>query len=293
MTVAVVFAGQGGQHRGMGEELFGLFAGLVDSAEHILGYSLWQLCAEDPDSRLHDTEYAQPAIYVVNALAYRKFLLDGGPRADVLLGHSLGEYNALEAAGVFDFETGLRIVRERARLMTGVAGSMTAVMGLSAETVDAILAARPELGTEISAVNAPQQVVVAGPDTRAAIQVLREAGALGATALKVSGPFHTSHMTAAATAFEAFLGRHRSLMGRPGTPVIANRTARPHEPGGLVRDLAGQINHTLQWQKSVETVLDQDRGAVFRQVNGSALTSFSRQIQRHRRRAASASGSRR
>jgi malonyl CoA-acyl carrier protein transacylase len=293
MTVAVLFPGQGIQRRGMGAELFDHYPDLVKVADDVLGYSVKDLCVEDPDSRLDHTEFSQPAIYVVNALAYRELLREDRAQADVLAGHSLGEYNALEAAGAVDFATGLRIVRERARLMNAVTGSMTAVMGLPVETIEAVFEQRPDLDAEVAAINAPQQVVVSSLDTGPSglVEALRVAGALKTTALRVSGPFHSRYMADAAAKFAEFLGRHRHLLRQPATSVIANRDARPHEVDDMVTDLAEQIDHTLLWWRSMETLLDRDPATSFVEVNGSVLTSFTRQIQRHLRRPAHTAGS--
>src|SRR3990172_6192834 len=113
--LAFVFPGQGSQKRGMGQGLFDdvlQFTAVEHEIDKILGYSIRQLCLEDPDNRLKETQYTQPSLYVVNALHYYKVLAEG-QRPNFLAGHSLGEYNALLAAGAFDFLTGLRLVQKR------------------------------------------------------------------------------------------------------------------------------------------------------------------------------------
>ena len=91
---------------------------------------------EDSNNYLNQTQYTQPALYTVNALYYAKKLQETGKRADFLAGHSLGEYNALLAAGVFDFETGLKLVKKRGELMSqATGGGMLAVVGVPSETV--------------------------------------------------------------------------------------------------------------------------------------------------------------
>src|SRR5579872_6439861 len=106
-----LFPGQGSQARGMGADLFDSLPEYVASADAILGYSIKELCLEDPRSELDQTSYTQPALFVVNSLAYLQEIRAGAAPPDYLAGHSLGEFNALFAAGCFDFETGLRIVR--------------------------------------------------------------------------------------------------------------------------------------------------------------------------------------
>ena len=106
-----MFPGQGSQSRGMGGTLFDEFKQVTRKADQVLGYSIKELCLENPRGELGKTQFTQPAMYVVNALSYLKKLRDTEGRPDYLAGHSLGELNALLAAECFDFETGLELVR--------------------------------------------------------------------------------------------------------------------------------------------------------------------------------------
>src|SRR5215831_17531652 len=136
--LAFIFPGQGSQKRGMGQGLFdevGEYAAVEKDVDTILGYSLRKLCLEDADNRLKETEFTQPCLYVVNALHYYK-AVNQGARPAYLAGHSLGEYNALLAAGVFDLLTGLRLVKKRGELMSQAKnGGMGAVIGLNADAI--------------------------------------------------------------------------------------------------------------------------------------------------------------
>ncbi|MYR12296.1 acyltransferase domain-containing protein, partial [Streptomyces sp. SID724] len=106
---AILFPGQGSQFRGMGADVFGHYPGITRFACDLLGYDLPARCRDNQDDVLSRTECTQPALFTVNALhAFERERREGRP-ADCYLGHSLGEYNALLAAGVFDFETGLQI----------------------------------------------------------------------------------------------------------------------------------------------------------------------------------------
>ena len=284
MTVALLFPGQGTQHIGMGKDLFGAFPDLTELAEDILGRSLRRLCLEDPDGLLGHTRFTQPAVYTVNALAHRRRLLGGEAPADVLLGHSLGEYNALEAAGVLDFATGLRLVVERARLMDATPGGMVAVSGIDSDTIEETLRLLCSPGLHLAALNAPHQVVLAGPEEalRQAVPGLREAGARAVTPLKVSGPFHTPHLNEAAEEFAATLMAVPHWHA-PSVPVIANHTALPHTVPRIVTDLTRQIDHPVLWAPSVERVLDRDPDTTFIEIGGNTtLLSLVRQTRRRR-----------
>src|SRR6476660_4622511 len=107
MSTACIFPGQGSQSKGMGAELFDRFAEWTREADAQLGYSIRELCVDDPRGELGQTAFTQPALFVVNALTWRDRVDSGKPRPDFVAGHSLGEYNALLAADVFDYQTGL------------------------------------------------------------------------------------------------------------------------------------------------------------------------------------------
>ena len=126
-----MFPGQGSQKKGMGAGLFEKYKELGDKASNILGYSIENLCLSDPDNRLNQTQYTQPAIYFVNVMEYLERITILKQKPIYVIGHSLGEYNALFAAGAYDFETGLRLVKRRSELMgEAIGGAMAAVIGL-------------------------------------------------------------------------------------------------------------------------------------------------------------------
>src|SRR5262245_24745852 len=164
--LAFVFPGQGSQSLGMGQALFDTvpeYAAVESQIDALLGYSVRDVCLNGPDSRLKDTRYTQPCMFVVNALCYYDGLRKHG-RPDAVAGHSLGEYNALMAAGAFDLLTGVRIVARRAELMAAAKdGGRVAVIGPSAAAVERLLA-QPELsGLDVANYNTPAQTVIGGP----------------------------------------------------------------------------------------------------------------------------------
>ena len=145
MATVFMFPGQGSQSLGMGGELFDRYPDLVAEADAILGYSVKELCLENPDRQLNSTDYTQPALYIVNAMSFRAKTEDEDVTPDFVIGHSLGEYSALYAAGAFDFATGLRLVQKRGALMSeATGGGMAAILGMDGDAVAGALA-RPLL----------------------------------------------------------------------------------------------------------------------------------------------------
>ncbi|WP_437585647.1 ACP S-malonyltransferase [Sorangium sp. So ce1000] len=249
---AYVFPGQGTQKKGMGMRLFERFRGLIGQADEVLGYSIERLCLDDPEGLLSKTEYAQPAIYVVNALCLRE-LEQGSPRPEYLAGHSVGECNALLAAGAFDFRAGLSLVKRRAELMAKAdGGGMAAVVGLSEQELDDALRAYGAVDVTIANHNAPRQFVLSGKKTELGrLKPILEAidGVKAFIPLRTSGAFHSPHMEAASREFRAFLEGFD--FAELTIPVIANVTGRPY-PKGAVRDLlAEQISKPVRWTDSV------------------------------------------
>lgn len=263
----------------MGEGLFDCFPEQVALASDVLGYNIVQLCLEDPDCRLDDTRYTQPALYVVNALSYWHSLGRGEPEADILLGHSLGEYNALLAAEAFDFETGLKLVAQRAELMAAQrGGAMLAVLGMSGEQLAALLAEEDLTTLDIANRNSPEQNVLSGPaeDIGRARETLTRCHVRMAP-LRVSTAFHSRYMRAAQDEFAAFLhGFHFAPLTKT---VIANATARPYRDGEVARTLSEQVAGTVRWTDSVRAVLRLLPAESFHEVGGQGvLTRMVRQI---------------
>ncbi|GAB7536571.1 ACP S-malonyltransferase [Burkholderia sp. 3C] len=252
-----MFAGQGAQRVGMGRELFRAFPREVALADAVLGYSIEALCGDGPAERLAQTQFTQPALYVVSALAYlQRSAAEGRP--DYLLGHSVAEYVALFAAGVLDFETGLRLVKRRGELMAQASGGgMAAVLGLDAEQVDALLAQHGLRTVHAANFNTPRQIVISGE--RDAIEraepLFMAGGASYYKVLQVSGAFHTPFMAEAQRAFGEFAAG--VVFGAPAVPVISNVSARPHanDPQRIREAMVRQITAPVRWSDSVRYLL--------------------------------------
>lgn len=287
MTTVVIFPGQGVQQAGMGADVFDEFPDLVDAASELLGFDVRRLCEDEHDDRLGQTMYAQPATYVVNALEYRSAHARG-LRPDVLLGHSLGEFNALEAAGSFAFLDGLSLVKQRAAITGKVGGAMTAVQGLGEDVIADELVAAGLSTVDIANLNSPIQTVLAGPDAdiAAAEDVLMARGAIETRRLRITGAFHSRYMAAAAEEFSAALAA--LTFNEPALPVVANLTARPHRAGHMATALSQHLIRPVLWHTSVAWVAEHHVDPQFVQPGRSqVLIRMLRQIPQTRSRSRS------
>jgi malonyl CoA-acyl carrier protein transacylase len=245
----LLFPGQGSQFKGMGQALFKLFPEVVSEANQILGIDLEQAVSSDV---IHQTLYTQPLIYCISIMAWLSKQAE--VTVDVILGHSLGEYAALYAAGVFDFATGLRIVKRRAELMSEAKeGAMAAIIGLSAAKIESIIEEH-QLPLVIANYNSPTQTVISG--SKESIDTSSKLFAGGRyIPLKVSGAFHSPLMRVAAEKFYSYLKPIE--FRKPQYPIIFNATARAHVdcfielPQLLSQQLAGPV----YWHQSIEYCL--------------------------------------
>jgi len=247
-----------------------------EEADDVLGFSISKLAFEGPADKLDETATAQPAILttsiaILEALAERTAALGrrisegtdprgvaalpADLRPSYVAGHSLGEFTALVAAGVLTFSDALRLVAERGRLAAtkGARGSMAAVIGLSADQVDAIIReTAPDGSTVVANDNGPAQVTIAG-DAESVAKVsdaLVRGGARKVVPLRISGPFHFPPMGRIGGELRQFMSGIR--FRDPVVPVIANISGRPHPsaaaiPDALVRHLAQRV----EWLRSV------------------------------------------
>jgi trans-AT polyketide synthase, acyltransferase and oxidoreductase domains len=281
---ACVFPGQGSQARGMGGALFDELADLTARADRILGYSIKDLCLNDPDERLGQTQYTQPALYVVNALSYLKKVRETGVTPDYVAGHSLGEYNALFAAGVFDFETGLKLVKKRGELMSQArGGGMAAVIGLTKSQVQDVLVKNGLTGIDIANYNSSGQIVIAGlKDEIVKAQPVFEAASVRAyIPLKVSGAFHSRYMAIAERSFEEYLDTF--TFSPLSIPVISNIHARPYEQAEAKRNLVKQLTHQVNWFDSMRYLLALGEIEIQEVGPGNVLTKLTATIRREAR----------
>ncbi|MBN9549743.1 MAG: ACP S-malonyltransferase [Alphaproteobacteria bacterium] len=256
---AFMFPGQGSQFKGMGKELFdgsAMFGPLESRIDCIAGFSIREMCLEGDEQTLSRTEVTQPCLYLVNALHHER-LAAAGATPHWLAGHSLGEYNALQAAGVFDLLNGLRMVVRRGEIMAGMrTGGMAAVIGLAVDAIRETLVRHGLDELDIANLNTPEQTVIAGPtgDIEKAEAAMIGAGAAAFIRLPVGASFHSRAMAPAAEMFDDFL---RGFSFRPlRKPVISNVTARPYpdkgDPETAIRPLlVQQLKSVVLWAPTI------------------------------------------
>ncbi|PSU35481.1 ACP S-malonyltransferase [Photobacterium lutimaris] len=273
----VIFPGQGSQFLGMGKDLFDKFPEEVELYNSILGYSLKELCLSDPKQQLKQTNYTQPSIFAVNHLSYLEYLKENDA-PDYLAGHSLGEYNALLASQVFDFETGLRLVKRRGELMANATeGGMAAVLGMPLAKIVELIEKHSLNDIEIANINTDLQVVISGK--KKAIEESAElftSNGARYVVLPVSGAFHSTLMQESKITFQSFLTEY--TFSKPQIPVISNITARPYKEIAIDKTLSEQITSSVKWSESVQFMMFKGVNGFEEIGPGKVLTSLVSQI---------------
>lgn len=278
--MACIFPGQGAQVKGMGEHLFLKYPDYVEKANRILGWSVDAVCLNDPDGCLKQTQYTQPCLFVVNALAYLDHI-ETKPQPDFVMGHSLGEYNALFAAGVISFEQGVKLVKKRAELMSQTSdGGMAAVIGLRDKEIEAVLKNNGFSQCYIANKNTPSQTIISGDlaQIQEAKTVFLNAGSKAYIPLQVSGAFHSHFMQQAAIDFAAHLKQVNYK--RSDIPVISNVTAKPHG-SHIAALLQQQITQPVDWLNSVRYLLEQGVEEFIELSDKKVVTKMVKEITLH------------
>lgn len=289
---AFVFPGQGSQYVGMGKGLCEASEAarrVFHQADEILGFSLSSLCFHGPAEELDDTINAQPAILTVS-LAYLEALRErwralGETVAPVYVaGHSLGEFTALVAAGVLDFADGLRLVRERGRLMkeSGVLrpGGMAAVIGLDRAVLEQVCAEAGEAGVVVLANdNCPGQSVISGEikALERAMELAKLRGARKAVRLGISIASHSPLMERAGQQLNELVAR--LSLRDPQVPVIANISGQVLTTADEIRrEIAQHAVRPVQWTGSVRQMVNAGVGTFLEIGPGSVLGGLIRRI---------------
>jgi len=283
---AWVFPGQGSQQVGMGLDLhqaFPVARRLFQEADEALGLPLSNLCFQGPEDTLRQTINAQPAIMTVS-LACLQAALEAGclqeRPAAFMAGHSLGEYTALVAAGALTFPDGLRLVRERGRLMQQagerVPGAMAAIIGLPEDKVTELCY---QTRAEVCNLNSPGQAVIGGT-LEAVARAMEEAKARGARQairLNVSGAFHSSLMRPTAEGMAEAVAR--IPFAKAQVPIVANSTAQAITSAEAIkRELLDQLRRPVLWQRSVEYMIENGVTTFVEIGPGRVLTALIRRI---------------
>ena len=246
MKTAWIFPGQGSQVLGMGVDLLAIDSAIktFDRAAEILGWSVVDICQND-EVKLANTRYTQPCLYVVESILV-DILKQQGLTPDVVAGHSLGEYVALYAAGVFDFETGLQLVKRRAELMALASeGGMTALLGFDRSQLEAAIADTEDV--VIANDNSAAQVVISGTVAGIAT-VVSQIKVKRAIPLNVSGAFHSPMMATAATEFGHLLAAID--FDDAQIPVLSNVSPIATTKGSeLKKHLNSQITGSVRWRE--------------------------------------------
>ncbi len=253
MKTALLFPGQGSQAPGMGRKVFEEnepSRRYLEEANEVLGFNLQSLIFGDDPEALKPTEIAQPSIYTVSAMCFEHFQSKGHPY-DAVAGHSLGEYSALYAAGVFSFSEGLSLVRKRGLLMAGSTekkGGMAAIIGLSFENVSEIAGRFSEVW--VANINTPNQTVLSGAfdQVREAMNQAKSAGAKIVVELNVSTAFHTPYMKNAEEELKDAIDQ--CVFRQPAVPVFSNFTGYPSGDIRQIKEnLTCQLTGQVRWSQ--------------------------------------------
>ncbi|HBE19092.1 MAG TPA: [acyl-carrier-protein] S-malonyltransferase [Cyanobacteria bacterium UBA11149] len=243
---AWVFPGQGSQAVGMGVDLVkeAKAKDKFDKAKEILGWDVWEICQSQEDKLSH-TLYTQPSLYVVETIL-ADLIRERGNQPNLVAGHSLGEYVALYVAGVFDFESGLNLVKRRAQLMDSVAGGMmAALIGFNREQLDAEIEKIDDV--VLANDNSPAQVVISGTPT-AVEELLGKVKAKRIVKLNVSGAFHSPFMAPAAAEFQEILAS--IPFNDAQIPVLSNVEPLPAQDASILKNrLQKQMTGNVRWRE--------------------------------------------
>ncbi len=283
MAIAFIFPGQGVQRVGMGKSLLRAFPELQEfykTAEKVTGRPITKLCFEGPEEELTQTINAQPAIFTTCFVCW-VLISERGIQPKFVAGHSLGEWTAVVASGVLEFEDGLKLVAKRGELMNQAPkGGMAAILGASLEQVEKLCQVASEKGIiTVANYNAPDQIVISGEVAAVeyAIQIARQFGAVKAVPLKVSGAFHSPLMEDAKELFRQNV--EQANFKDADVPIVANVTGQPTTDGNEIkRLLVEQLTSPVRWVDCVRTMHENGVNVFIELGPGRVLSGLVRRI---------------
>jgi len=289
MTFAAIFPGQGSQSVGMLSELaqqYPLVQQTFAEASDALGFDLWDMVQNGPDTDLNSTHNTQPAMLSSGVAVWRIWNESGAPQPAAMAGHSLGEFTALVCSGAMDFSDAVKLVAERGRLMQEAVpegqGAMAAILGLDDAVVISVCEKAAE-GDVVQAVNfnSPGQVVIAGSAAAVdrAIQVATDEGAKKAIKLPVSVPSHCDLMKPAADKLAEKLTQIE--IATPSIPVIHNVDVTSHSDADAIRNaLSMQLYRPVRWVETVQKLAADGMSDMVEMGPGKVLMGLIRRIDR-------------
>lgn len=258
---ASVFPGQGAQFVGMGLDLYNSndeAKKLFDRANEILGFPITKVIFEGTEEDLKQTKVTQPAVFLHSYIS--AIISEEGVKADMMAGHSLGEFTALAVSGALSFEDALTLVSRRAQAMQRACelapSTMAAILGLEDELVESLCAnVAPEV-VILANYNSPGQAVISGSvkGVNEVIELAKEAGAKRAIPLNVSGAFHSPFMESARIELEEAI--NSVTFSAPTCPIYQNVDALPHTNTEEIRaNLIKQLTSPVRWTQSVRNMV--------------------------------------
>lgn len=286
MALAIVFPGQGSQYPGMGLDFYNSNEKakfIFDKADKFFGGGLLDVMFKGTEEDLKKTDFTQPAIFTMSVAIYEA-IKENLEKPLFFAGHSLGEYSAFFAAGAFDLETGIKLVKLRGTLMQQasekVKSGMAAVLGLELDKIEQLCEKSKNYGhISVANFNCPGQIIISGEISAidAAEQIAKELGAKRYIKLSVAGAFHSDLMQPAADCFKEKINEF--IIKDIETPVVVNYTAKEIKKSSEIKEaMTNQITSPVRWTESIEYISSKSVDKYIEIGPGSVLSGLIKKI---------------